>query len=63
MTCRLFLAFTDGSEIEEEYPNHEIDNLQELVVNATKELFVAIELEDHKETIIYLYKKETTYVY
>jgi hypothetical protein len=63
MTCKLFVAFTDGSIIEEELPNHELADTQTMCEETSKELYVAIELEDNRESIVFTYRKEITRAY
>lgn len=63
MTGTLFVAYTDGTEAEEEIPNHELADTQIICEQTEKEFYVAIELEDNHQQIIYRYKRKTTYVY
>lgn len=60
---RLCVAFIDGTFIDEEYPDHEVETI-ELMIDATpRELLCRVELEDRKKTIIYTYSRKPTYVY
>lgn len=63
MTCTVFVAFTDGTCIEEEIPNHELDDIQTVAEETSKELYVAIDIEDQTKTIVYKYRRKTTYAY
>ena len=60
---RLLVAFQDGTTIDEEFPNHELDNVQLMVTESEDELIVRVEIEDSRENIIYQYKRKTTYAY
>lgn len=63
MTCKLFVAFEGGIEVEEERPNHELGDIQTACECATKELYVAIELTDQSDSLIFTYRRKTTYAY
>ena len=60
---RLLVAFQDGTTIDEEFPNHELDNVQLMVTESEDELIVRVEIEDSRENIIYQYKRKHTYAY
>jgi hypothetical protein len=60
---RLLVAFQDGTTIDEEFPNHELDQVQLMVRESEDELLVRVEIEDSKQNIIYQYKRKTTYAY
>ncbi len=60
---RLHVAFVDGSAVDEDFPNHEIDEVEKMAKDLTEEFIVQVEIEDNKHTIIYTYKRKTTYVY
>ena len=60
---RLCVVFIDGSVIDEEYPDHEIEDIELMVRETPTELLIRVELEDRKETIIYQYKREAIYGY
>lgn len=63
MTCKLYAAFVDGSEIEEEFPNHELSDVQAMAEATPTDLLCRVEIEDCREIIIYQYRRKTTYVY
>jgi hypothetical protein len=60
---RLLVAFQDGTTIDEEFPNHQLDDIQVMVQESADELLVRVEIEDSKQNIIYQYKRKTTYAY
>ena len=59
----LRVALVDGSFIDEEFPDHEIESVEIMVQGAPQELLVRVEIEDRKETLVYTYTKEPTYAY
>ena len=60
---KLCVAFIDGSFVEHEFPNHEIESVELMIEGTPKDLLCRVELEDNKETIIYSYKRKTDYAY
>ena len=60
---RLCVAFVDGTVVDEEYPNHEIESLELMIEGTPKELLCRVELEDNNEKLIYTYKRKTDYAY
>jgi hypothetical protein len=59
----LYVAFIDGTTFDGEYPNHELDTIEAMIAGTPRDLLCCVEIEDNKETIIYSYKRKTTYVY
>ena len=59
----LRVAFIDGSCIEKTFPNHEIESIELMIEGTPKALLCRVEVEDHRQTIIYSYAKETDYAY
>ena len=60
---RLCVAHVDGSFIDEEFPNHEIESIELMIAGAPKELLCRVEIENSKETLVYQYKRKTDYAY
>jgi len=60
---RLCVALVDGSFIDEEFPNHEIETVELMIEGTPKELLCRVEIESSKETLIYHYKRKTDYAY
>jgi len=60
---RLCVAFVDGTFIDEEFPDHEVETIELMIEGTPKELLCRVELEDRKKTLIRTYSKETTYAY
>jgi len=60
---RLCVALVDGSFIDEEFPNHEIESIELMIEGTPKELLCRVEIENSKETLIYQYKRKTDYAY
>ena len=60
---RLLVVFIDGTIIDEEFPNHELELVEEMAESTPKELLCRVEIEDNTETLLYQYKRKTTYVY
>jgi len=60
---RLCVAFIDGSFVDEEFPNHEVGEIELMIEGTPKDLLCRVEIEDNKATIIYQYKKDTDYAY
>ena len=60
---RLLIAWVDGSFIDEEFPNHEIETIEEMIHGTPKELLVRVEIESNKETLTYTYSRKQDYVY
>jgi len=63
MTCKVCVAFVDGSYIEEEIPNHEVADYHVIALDADKELYVGIEIENSSNQVIYSYRRKTIYAY
>jgi len=60
---RLCVAFVDGTFVEEEFPDHEIETI-ELAIEATpKELLVRVEIENSKKQLMHTYTRKQTYAY
>ena len=60
---KLRVAFIDGTFIEEEYLNEEINEVELMIEGTPKTLLCRVEIEDNRKTTIYSYKKETDYAY
>jgi len=60
---RLCVAFVDGSFIDEEYPDHEVETIELMIEGTPKELLCRVELEDRREKLIYTYRRKSTYAY
>ena len=60
---RLCVAFVDGTFIDEEFPDHEIQDIELMIDGTPTELLCRVEIEDRKETIVYSHKKEPIYGY
>ena len=60
---RLCVAFVDGTIIDEEYPDHEIEVIEEMIEGTPRELLVRVEIEDRKRIITCVYKRKPDYVY
>lgn len=60
---RLCVALVDGSFIDEEFPNHDIESVELMIEGTPKELLCRVEIENSKETLIYQYKRKTDYAY
>ena len=60
---RLCVALVDGSFIDEEFPNHEIESVELMIEGTPKELLCRVEIEDSKETLLFQYKRKTDYAY
>lgn len=60
---RLCVAFIDGSYVDEEYPDHEIESIELMIEGTPKELLCRVELEDRKKTLIYTYTRKQDYAY
>ncbi len=59
----LYVAFIDGTFVEEILPNHTIEIVEEMIEATPKELLVRVEIENSKQTITYQYKRKSDYVY
>lgn len=60
---KLRVLFIDGSFIEEEYLESEIEEVELAIEGTPKDLLRRVEVEDKKETLIYSYKRKTDCVY
>jgi hypothetical protein len=60
---RLCIAFIDGTFVDEEFPDHEIEAIELMIEETPKELLCRVELEDRKKTLIYTYKRKPDYAY
>ena len=60
---RLCVALVDGTVIDEEFPDHEIEEIEIMVEESQTELICRIEIEDRNQQLIYQYKRKTTYAY
>lgn len=60
---RLCVAFVDGTEVEREFPDCEIETIELMIEATPRELLVRVELEDRKERLIYSYTRETIKTY
>ena len=60
---RLRVLFIDGTFADEEYLEHEIDAVELMIEGTPRDLLCRVELEDHKETLIYKYARKQDYVY
>ena len=59
----LYVAFIDGTFVEEIFPNHAIETVEEMIEATPKELLVRVEIENSKQTLTYQYKRKSDYVY
>ena len=55
---RIYVAFIDGTFTEDDYPDHELDDIKEMIERTPKDLISRVEIEDRKQTIIYSYKRK-----
>lgn len=60
---KLRVLFTDGTLIEEEYLESEIDELELMIEGTPRDLLRRVEIEDKKETLIYSYKRKAEHAY
>ena len=60
---RLRVAFIDGTFVDKEYLDHEIETVELMIEGTPRDLLCRVELEDNKETLIYKYSRTQTYVY
>ena len=60
---RLCVAFVDGTFIDEEFPNHEVESIELMIEGTPKDLLCRVELENSNQTIIYTYKRNPDYAY
>ena len=60
---RLRVAFIDGTFVDKEYLDHEVETVELMIEGTPRELLCRVELEDNKETLIYTYSRKPTYVY
>jgi hypothetical protein len=60
---RLCVAFIDGTFVDEEFPNHEVDEIELMIEGTPRELLCRVEIESSNEIIIYQYKRKTDYAY
>lgn len=60
---KIRVAFIDGSFAEEEYPDHEIEEVELMIEGTPKDLLCRVEVEDRKDSLIYTYTRKQTYVY
>ena len=60
---KLRVLFTDGSFIEKEYLESEIEELDLMIEGTPHDLLRRVEVEDNKETLIYSYKRKAEHVY
>ena len=59
----LYVAFIDGTFVEETFPNQTIEIVEEMIEETPKELLVRVEIENNRETLTYQYKRKSDYVY
>ena len=60
---RLLAAFQDGTTIDEEFPSHELESIELMVKESEDSLLIRVEIEDHKGSILYQYKRKWTPTY
>lgn len=60
---RLCVALIDGSIVDEEFPNHEIESIEMMVQQSEDDLILRVDIEDSNGKIIYQYKRKITYAY
>jgi len=60
---RLRVAFIDGTFVDKEYLNHEIETVELMIEGTPRDLLCRVELEDNTETLIYKYSRKPDYVY
>lgn len=60
---RLCVAFVDGTFIDELFPNHQIEMIEQMIKETPKELLCRVELEDSKEILIQSYSRKQDYAY
>lgn len=57
------VAFVDGTFAEQEYLDHEIEEVELMIEGTPKFLLCRVEVEDRKEAVIYTYTTKSNYVY
>jgi hypothetical protein len=60
---KLCVAFIDGTFVEQEYLNDEIESVELMIEGTPKDLLCRVEVEDSKQTLIYQYKRKSDYAY
>jgi hypothetical protein len=60
---RLLATLVDGTTIDEEFPNHEAEEVEIMVRETKQSLLVRVEIEDSRGNLTYQYKRKTTYAY
>lgn len=60
---KLRVAFIDGTVVEKEYFDFEIETVELMIEGTPRDLLCRVELEDNKETLIYKYSRTQTYAY
>ncbi len=60
---RLCVLFIDGSFVDKEFPDHEINDVEDMIEGTPRELLCRVELEDRNENLVYSYKRKTNYAY
>jgi len=60
---RLCVAFIDGTFVDEEFPNHEVENIELMIEGTPKSLLCRVEIENSKEVVVYSYKRKHEPVY
>lgn len=63
MCIHVLVALVDGTVIDEEFPNHEVEEVETMVKETEDDLVVRVEIEDQQGRTIYIYKRKTHYVY
>ena len=60
---RLCVAFIDGTFVDEECPNHELEDIELMIEGTPKELLCRVEIESSTEIIIYSYTRKIDHAY
>lgn len=60
---RLVVALVDGTVVDEEFPNHQIEEIEIAIKETNTDLLVRAEIEDNQQRIVYTFTKEITRVY
>lgn len=60
---KLRVALVDGTFIEKEFLDHEVETVELMIEATPRDLLVRVDLEDRKERLIYSYSKTVTLTY
>ena len=59
----LYVAFSDVTFIDEEFPNHQVEDVEKMIEATPKELLCRVEVESSTEILIHTYSRKQSYVY